>query len=79
MLWAMGKELRSSLPNATFYRHRKQIKTLVGIDIATPCDPTHPRLIDFGLDALWNVGKHAPGLFQGELFDLADYREESGS
>ena len=35
-LWRSGKDLRSIYPKPTFYRHRKAILAVLGVDIASP-------------------------------------------
>jgi Phage replication protein CRI/Phage X family len=35
-IWRNGRDLRSALPQNTFYRHRREILTRCGIDIAVP-------------------------------------------
>jgi hypothetical protein len=70
-LWYTGTDLKTFLPQRTFYRHRKEILAVTGIDVALPYSEQHASAspVLLGMDELLKREvKDVPPRIQRSLF-----------
>jgi Phage replication protein CRI len=70
-MWYAGTDLKCFLPERTFYRHRKEILAVTGIDVARPYSEQEPSAASvlLGMDELFKREvKQVPERIQRSLF-----------